>query len=108
VPVIRDAVLHFAGEQPLICDLRELPEPGSAYLVCTNLRFVDGRRPGFIDRSESWFVFPLAHLRFVELPPDALGGRSDAPPPQVAAAAPPPVAVDEVGADDLLRRVREI
>ncbi|MFO1538907.1 MAG: hypothetical protein ACKOTZ_00420, partial [Chloroflexota bacterium] len=102
------AVLHFSGEQPLLCDLRELPAPGSAYLVCTNLRFVDGRRPGFIDRTDSWFVFPLALLRFVEMPPTSLDGGADASPGTPAVPAARPVVADDGGADELLRRVREI
>lgn len=106
--MIRDAVLHFSGEQPLLCDLRELPAPGAAYIVCTNLRFVDGRRPGFIDRSESWFIFPLVTVRFIEIPPEALGERVEARGERPAAAAPTPAPADDRGADELLRRIREI
>jgi hypothetical protein len=35
--------------------------------VCTNLRFVDGRKPQFIDRSESWFLIPLSIVRMIEV-----------------------------------------
>jgi hypothetical protein len=37
-------------------------------VICTNLRTVDGKRPVFIDFSSSTFVFPMAAIRFVEIP----------------------------------------
>lgn len=66
--VIRNAVIHLANEQPLVADLPSLPGPGDTGLLCTNLRTLDGRRPVFIDRSESAFFFPYLHIRFVEMP----------------------------------------
>ena len=66
--MIRDAVIHMNNEQPLVCDLREMPDARDLGLVCTNLRLVDGRRPTFIDATDSWFMIPYHIIRFVELP----------------------------------------
>jgi hypothetical protein len=66
--VIRDAVIHMNNEQPLVCDLREMPDTSDAGLVCTNLRLVDGRKPTFIDAVDSWFIIPYHIIRFVEMP----------------------------------------
>ena len=41
--MIRDAVIHMNNEQPLVCDLREMPDARDLGLLCTNLRLVDGR-----------------------------------------------------------------
>lgn len=76
--MIRGAVLHFASEQPLVCDLRNLPTAADVAITVTNLRFVDGRKPGFIDHTDSWFLYPLVHIRFIEIPADAMAG-SDLP-----------------------------
>jgi len=67
--VIRNCVIHVSSEQPLVADLFAIPTPGDAGLVCTNVRTTDGKRPSFIDSSDSVFFFPYLHLRFVELPP---------------------------------------
>jgi hypothetical protein len=56
------------NEQPLVCDLREMPDARDLGLVCTNLRLVDGRKPTFIDATDSWFMIPYHIIRFVELP----------------------------------------
>ena len=117
--MIRGAVIHFASEQPLLCDLRQLPGPADVCITITNLRYVDGRRPSFIDHPESWFLYPLSGLRFIEIPADALAG-SDLPALPPGEPLPEAVSVgaqedlddvegpdDARHADELLRRMRE-
>ena len=36
--------------------------------MCTNVRMMDGKRPIFIDHTDSTFFFPYLHLRFLEIP----------------------------------------
>jgi hypothetical protein len=110
--VIRNVVIHLLNEQPLLADIEAMPVPSDAAFVCTNLRTMNGTRPVFIDRMESTFVFPYAHIRFVEVPTAARAGgetpgSADAPraAEKPAAAAPEPdLEIDE----DFLRRVRDI
>lgn len=71
--MIRNAVIHVINEQPLMADLFDVPSAGDLTLVCTNMRTMNGKRPIFADHIESVFVFPYAHIRFVEIPPGALG-----------------------------------
>jgi hypothetical protein len=66
--VIRNVCIHTANEQPLMCDLYELPSVDDAGLVCTNLRSMDGKRPVFIDAIASTFFFPYHVVRFLEIP----------------------------------------
>jgi hypothetical protein len=112
--MIRDAVLHFGNEQPLLVDLFERPEPSHTVLVCTNVRSLSGTKPIWIDQSASVFFFPFAIIRFVEIHPgaqEALGLLSgDAGADQAG----PPAGRDNVTEPDLeideelLRRVREV
>jgi hypothetical protein len=123
--VIRNAVLHLHNEQPLLADLPTEPAPGDAALICTNLRTMDGKRPFFVDSSASTFVFPLLHLRFVEIPavvasPPHGGEASPGQPSEepagsrtlalpAAAPAGEQAEVDDIELDEeLLRRVREL
>jgi hypothetical protein len=66
--VIRNVVIHMNNEQPLMADLRGLPTASDACLMCTNLRYLNGKKPTFIDHIESWFLLPLGMVRFVEVP----------------------------------------
>jgi hypothetical protein len=71
--VIHNAVIHINGEQPLLCDLYDMPATGDVSLVCTNLRTMNGTRPVFADHTGSLFVFPYSIIRFIEVPPSAQG-----------------------------------
>lgn len=108
--MIRDVVIHIANEQPLLADLYGMPSASDVALVCTNLRTLSGKRPVFVDAVESVFLFPLAHIRFVEIPSRSTGElvpvagevlELSSPP---AEGPEPDLEIDE----DFLRRVREI
>jgi hypothetical protein len=91
-------VVHLLNDQPVVADVPEEPRPGDVSLICTNVKTLDGRRPVFIDQSDSTFVFPYAGIRFVEIP----SGRAPAREVEAEAEA------DELEIDeDFLRRVRD-
>jgi hypothetical protein len=66
--VIKNVCIHVENEQPLLCDLFDLPTQADAGLVCTNVRMLDGKRPVFIDQTSSTFFFPYHIIRFLEIP----------------------------------------
>ena len=66
--MLRKVVIHIANEQPIVADLLVEPKPSDVALICSNLRTLGGKKPVFIDKTESTFVLPLAHIRFVEIP----------------------------------------
>ena len=102
--MIRDAILHLLNEQPLIVDLPALPVAGDTCVVCSNLRMTSGKRPVWVDRGDNVFVFPLAQVRFLEVPAVAAeAGASDEM--VVADREPDPVELELD--EDLLRRIRE-
>lgn len=106
--MIRNAIVHLFNDQPILVDLYALPEAGDAGLVCTNLRSIDGRKPVFIERTDSRFIFPYQHIRFVEVvnQDEAPPGPGSAP-TETATDAPDPIEADLEIDEDFLRRVRE-
>jgi hypothetical protein len=106
--MIRNAIIHVQNEQPLLADLFEVPSALDQGLLCTNLRMLDGKRPIFIEKSESTFFFPYLHIRFVELMPGSTG-QADLDQDQAAAAEPEaPEEADLEIDEDFLRRIREV
>ena len=103
--MIRNVVLHAANEQPLLMDIYSLPTSSDAGLLCTNLRMMDGKRPVFIDFSNSTFVFPMAMIRFVEVP--QAGAEQERNAGLMALSAEPEEAEDLDIDEDFLRKVRE-
>jgi len=117
--VIRNAVIHITNEQPLLADLYDVPTAADVSLVCTNVRMLDGKKPIFVDHSDSIFVFPYLNVRFIELVPGSTADRpalesgngtaasilAGAPSAPEAEAEPEPeLELDE----DFLRRIREV
>lgn len=103
--IVRDAVIHMANDQPLVADLFGMPTAADTAIVCTNLRTLAGKRPVFVDAGDSVFLFPLAHIRFVEIPA-ASSGHVTAGDAEAAGTKPgeePELEIDE----SFLRRVRE-
>ena len=99
------AILHLLNDQPLSVDLVEEPKPSDVAVICTNVRSMDGKRPVFIDFSDSTFVFPMASVRFVEVP---TGADSTARAQAAAAAGNSGDEGEDLEIDeDFLRRVRE-
>lgn len=111
------------NEQPLVCDLREMPTAADAGLLCTNLRLVDGRKPTFIDATDSWFLIPFHIVRFVELPLSSVeaGERLALPPGPILERDEEDEDDEDAGLDDedgeelldeeseeLLQRIREV
>ena len=74
--MIKNAVLHPVGEQPMLADLFVSPRPTDVTLLCTNLRTIDGKRPTSIDSQDSLFMIPLATIRFIEVPANQLAAAT--------------------------------
>jgi hypothetical protein len=66
--VIKNAILHLVGEQPMLADLVARPQPTDVGLLCTNLRTIDGKRPRSVEHPDALFVIPMATLRLLEIP----------------------------------------
>ena len=106
--MIRDVVIHLLNEQPVLADIFEPPNPTDVGLVCTNLRTLDGKRPVFVDHSDSTFFFPYLGIRFIEIVRGRDGAPPEAPVADEAAPPAPPADDEELEIDeDFLRRIRE-
>ena len=107
--MIRDVIIHMQNEQPLKADVEQMPTPADSCLMCTNLRYLNGKKPGWSDRTDSWFMIPMTMIRFVEVPQDPLSAaegilRQGA----TALIDGEPHVFEDVEPDaDLLRRIRE-
>ena len=66
--MIRDVVVHIANEQPILVDLVFEPAPADVALICRNLRLMNGKKPVFVDKTDSTFVISISQVRFVEMP----------------------------------------
>jgi hypothetical protein len=111
--VLRNVVIHLNNEQPVLADLFEMPSASDVAILCTNMRTPDGKRPVFIDHSESTFLLPLAHIRFIEMPGpsgqkvDDPGSGQAGPGRHRASHQAPPAEADLEIDEEFLRRIRD-
>ena len=106
--MIRNVIIHVQNEQPLMADLYEMPSALDQGLLCTNLRMLDGKRPVFIEKSDSAFFFPYLHIRFIEIMAGSSGLLELSEP---GSATEKEELVDEADLEldeDFLRRIREV
>ncbi len=97
------AIIHLTNDQPISVDLVEMPKAGDIAIVCTNVRTSDGKKPVFIDYTNSTFVFPMSAIRFVEVLRPREEGDDLSP-----TVSDQPVEAEDLEIDeDFLRRVRE-
>lgn len=77
--------------------------------MCTNLRYLNGKKPGWSDRTDSWFMIPMTMIRFVEVPQSSLSGVEGSLPLGITPVSDgEPHVFEDVEPDaDLLRRIRE-
>jgi hypothetical protein len=102
--VIR-AILHLLNDQPLAVDLFEEPKASDLTIICTNPRTIDGKKPVFIDFTSSTFVFPMAAVRFIEIPKP---GEEDARRASLTMRSEEAEEEEDLEIDeDFLRRIRE-
>jgi hypothetical protein len=60
------AIIHFAGEEAILCEMEEMPKPSDTFLLAFNPRRKDGKPiPTLADGTTS-VIFPISYVTYVE------------------------------------------
>jgi hypothetical protein len=62
-------ILHIAGEDPVLADLEEEPQPSSMFIRVTNMRKRDGKDVPYLAPGVQSVIFPWHRVTFVEIMP---------------------------------------
>ncbi len=62
-------ILHLGGEDPILGDIEQDPEPTDAFLKVTNLRKRDGKDVPYIAGGVQSVIFPWHRITFIEIMP---------------------------------------
>ncbi len=62
-------VLHIMGEDPVLADLENDPQPGDNFLRVTNMRKRDGKDVPYLAAGVQSVIFPWHRITFVEVMP---------------------------------------
>jgi len=64
-------IVHINNEDAVLCEMEDLPEPSSAYLVLHNPRLRDGNDLHYLDEEVTSMMIPWHRINFVQIIPSA-------------------------------------
>jgi hypothetical protein len=62
-------ILHPSGEEPIIGEIEELPEPSDVSITVNSPRRVDGKELHYLSESVLTVIWPLNRMNFIEILP---------------------------------------
>ena len=62
-------ILHIMGEDPVLAELDQDPQPSDAFLRVTNMRKRDGKAVPYLASGVQAVIFPWHRVTFVEMMP---------------------------------------
>lgn len=63
----KTAVLHIVGEDPVLADLDQEPQPTDLYVKVSNLRKRDGKDVNYLTPGVQSVIFPWHRITFLEI-----------------------------------------
>jgi hypothetical protein len=67
--VPKTVILHLTGEDPLVADLDNDPEPGDQFIRVTNMRKRDGKPVSYLAAGVQSVIYPWHRITFIEMMP---------------------------------------
>ena len=62
-------IVHVMGQDAFVAEIEQLPEPTTAFLICTNARTREGKPVIYIDQDATRVLMPWHRISFVETMP---------------------------------------
>jgi hypothetical protein len=67
----KTVILHLGGEDPILGDIEQDPQPGDMFLKVTNLRKRDGKDVPYVAAGVQSVIYPWHRVTFLEIMPSA-------------------------------------
>lgn len=60
-------LVHVVDEEPVKCELEELPEPTDQTVRAMNPRLRDGKDLPYLDYGVSAVIYPMSRINFIQI-----------------------------------------
>jgi hypothetical protein len=64
-------IVHIVNEEPIVCEVDELPDPLAQSMLLNNPRMRDGKELGFLEEDVSRIIVPWHRINYVQVLPSA-------------------------------------
>ncbi|MDX1616020.1 MAG: hypothetical protein R3300_17045 [Candidatus Promineifilaceae bacterium] len=64
-------VLHISNEEPIVCEIENLPDPSDQIIVVHNPRRRDGKDIHYLDDEVNTMIVPWHRVNFIQVRPQA-------------------------------------
>ena len=64
-------IVHINNEDAVLCEMEDLPEPSSSYMILHNPRLRDGNDLHYLDEEVTSMMIPWHRINFVQIIPSA-------------------------------------
>jgi hypothetical protein len=65
----KTVILHLSGEDPLLADMDQEPQPSDQFVKVTNLRKRDGKDVSYLTAGVQSVIYPWHRITFLEIMP---------------------------------------
>lgn len=62
-------LMHISGEDPVLCEVENLPSPADVTITVKNPRRRDGKDVHYLENGVTTVVFPMTRVSFIEVLP---------------------------------------
>ncbi|PID86733.1 MAG: hypothetical protein CSA11_07635 [Chloroflexi bacterium] len=68
---MQSVIVHVANEDPIVCEIENLPEPQDTLVLIHNPRRRDGMDLHYLNEDVNSVIFPLHRINFIQVLPTA-------------------------------------
>jgi hypothetical protein len=62
-------IIHPTGEEPIIGEVEQLPEPSDVIITINSPRKIDGKELHYLSENVLTVIWPISRLNFIEILP---------------------------------------
>jgi hypothetical protein len=68
---MQSVIVHVASEDPIVCEVENLPDPKDHLIQIHNPRRRDGMDLHYLDEDVNSVIFPIHRINFIQVLPSA-------------------------------------
>ncbi|MFZ0548297.1 MAG: hypothetical protein WAM60_22815 [Candidatus Promineifilaceae bacterium] len=62
-------IVHISNEDPVLCDVEQLPDPSDQFVLVSNPRRRDGKDIHYLEDDVATMIIPWHRINFVQILP---------------------------------------